>query len=340
MADAAEMAQSIVDSWDDDEDAARLPVDEPATEPPEPEEEVTAVEAPEPEPEEEEAEDEDEGDDEGEEEEGEQEAPLGFDTDDPDVQAYLAQYQGDPLKALRAAAELRRAFGRQGNDLAAIRQQNEELQRSIVEARALSGGARPLSGEQSEWAEAAALSGNPGSYVQQAMQAGEFDLARAVCREWAREDPFEANRVGQFVDSVEYQSRQAQQAPLQASTPDILEALWANVPGMKEWEPQMVSVFENLGEHHHLVQESRSNDPDVAMRALINIFEIAKASTASVQERKSEIKRKAREEADGARSKAAVSSSSNSPKATQTPRDKQIMPGLTMEDLDTEFARS
>jgi hypothetical protein len=213
------------------------------------------------------------------------------------------------------------------------------LEADRIKAQTL-GQPMPLAPEQQEWADAAANTQNPGAYVQQAIEAGEFELARAVCREWARDNPFEAGRAGQFIDNVEHQSRAAQTAPMEASTGDILEALWQNVPGMKEWEPQMVSVFENLGEHHHLVQESRSNDPDVAMRALINIFEIAKASSASVQERRDEIKRESRAAADGARAKAAVSSASNSPKTSETPRLGPIMPGLTEADLDTEFARS
>jgi hypothetical protein len=314
-----------------------------------PQPEIDTVEAPEPEqaPDEEQESDEDE---EGEEEETEDDseegdeeeesvAALAFDTDDPDVLAYLAKYQGDPLKALRAAAELTRAYGRQGTDLAAIRQRAQDLEAQITQARLLTGGV-PLSEEQTQWAEGAAASVTPGIYVEQAINAGEFDLARAVCTYWAREDPFNAGRAGQLIDFKEAQTHQQMQAPIEASTGDILEALWENVPGMREWEPQMVSVYQNLGPAHHLVQESRSTNPDIAMRALINIFEIAKASSANVQEQRSQIKKRARSEADNAKAKAAVTSSSNAPSTgKQTPRrDIEIMPGLTLEALETEFA--
>jgi len=285
-----------------------------------------------------------EGAEEGE-EEGDEEAVVealkvaGFDLADPDARAFLAQYQNDPLKALQAAAHLRRAYDRQGTDLGALRQHAAELESQMARARMLGGGA-PLSEEQHTWAEQAASTANPGAYIDQALAQGQFDLARAVCSYWARESPYEAARAGMVVDNVELQSQQASSAPVEASTEDIVDALKQNVPGFREWEAQMVTVFENLGPGHHLVQESRSTNVDVAMRALMNIYEIAQASSASVQEQKSEIKRKARAEASGAKAKAAVTSGANS---TSTPKetsreDFQILPGLTMADLDTEFA--
>jgi len=287
--------------------------------------------------------DEEAGEDEGEEdgdEEGEVDAlaVAGFDTSDPDVRAFLAMYENDPFKALQAAAHLRRAYDRQGTELGTARQRAGELEAQFARARMLGGGA-PLSEEQHNWAEGAAASAAPGAYVAQALEAGEFDLARAVCSYWARESPYEAARAGQVVDAEEHRRFQAAQPPSEAPTADIVEALKQNVPGFADWEPQMVTVFQNLGPGHHLVQEARSNNIDTAMRALISIYEIAQASTASVQEQKTEIRRKARAEANGAKAKAAVTSGANSTSApTETPRDVQIMPGLTLEDLDTEFA--
>jgi len=321
------------------------------------------VEAPEPEPDDDEDEDEegqvaaevedddgeesedDEGAEEGEEEEGDEEDVVealtvaGFDVSDPDVRAFLAQYQNDPFKALQAAAHLRRAYDRQGTELGQARQRAGELEQQFARARMLGGGA-PLSEEQHNWAEGAANSGNPGAYVQQAMEAGEYELARAVCSYWGREAPYEAARAGMVVDAEEARRTQVQQGPIQAPTEDIVDALKSNVPGFAEWEPQMVTVFQNLGPGHHLVQESRSNDVDVAMRALMSIFEIAQASTASVQEQKTEIRKKARAEANGAKAKAAVTSGANSTSTARetSRRDVEIMPGLTLEDLDTEFA--
>lgn len=340
----------LLDGWGEDDHPTEVIPPAIVDEAPEvEEEEIAAVPDDEPEqplveqPEEEEPEDEDEETTPEEEEEEDVAARSieGFDLDDPEVIAYLAQYQDDPVKALRAAAELRRAFGRQGTELATARQKAQALENQMAQARLLQGGA-PLSQEQVEWAEGAASSASPGAYVQQAISAGEFDLARAVCTYWAQADPFNAGRAGQLIDGVEQQMiQQTQQGPSEAPTEVILDALYTNVPGMREWEPQMVTVFQNLGPQHHLVQEARSNNIDVAMRALIQIFDIAKASTANVEETKTEIKKKARARADRAKAGAAVTSAANAPSTpAETPRDQTIMPGLTFGDLENAFAES
>jgi hypothetical protein len=342
-------AEELLAGWDDEEELVSE-VSPPSLSEEEPEEEVPAVapeeEEPEAQPEVEEDEEEEPGEDEGEEESAEEDAVealavAGFDTDDPVVRSILAQYQNDPVKALRAAADLRLVFDRQGTELGKTRQRVQELENQIVQSRLLAGQGVALSSEQAEWAEGAAASANPGAYVEQALQAGEFNLARAVCTYWARDDPFNAGRVGQLVDQLEGQALQPQM-PTEAPTEDILEALFANVPGMREWEPQMVGVFNSLGPTHHLVQEARSNNIDTSMRALINIFEIAKASTASVQEQRAEIKKEARAKADGAKAKAAVTSGGNAPsRVTETPRaDQEIMPGLTFGELENAFAEA
>ena len=341
-------ADELLQGWDDDEETVTE-----VSPPPLVDEEVEA--APEAEPEaqpeveEEEAEGEEEepGEDEGEEEPDEEESAVealsiaGFDTDDPVVRSILAQYQNDPEKALRAAADLRLVFDRQGTELGKTRQRVQELEAQMQKARLLSGQGMALSQEQAEWAEGAASTVNPGAYVEQALQAGEFGLARAVCSYWAREDPLQAGRVSAYVDQLEA-TAMTPQMPTEAPTEDILDALFANVPGMREWEPQMVSVFNSLGPAHHLVQEARSNNIDTSMRALINIFEIAKASTASVQEQRSEIKKTARAKADSAKAAAAVTSATGAPsRVTEPPRaDQEILPGLTFGELENAFAEA
>jgi len=339
----------LLDGWDEEAEQGGPPIEVPqprlAEEPPA-EEQEEEVDAEEEESEEDEDRDQEEtaeeaDGEEAEDEEGDEDDALvsaSFETDDPDVRAFLAQYGDDPLKALQAAAHLRRAFDRQGTDLGQARQRLEELEAQAARARMLGGGA-PLSEEQHQWAEAAAGTSNPGGYVQQAIDAGEFDLARAVCSYWGRESPYEAARAGMVVDQIESQRHQQTQAPVEAPTEDIIEALKQNVPGFREWEPQIVKVFQNLGPGHHLVQEARSNNVDVAMRALMNLYEIAQASSASVQEQRDEIRQRTRKESASAKAKAAVSSGANSTSTSkETPRQIQILPGLTLEDLDTEFA--
>src|SRR5215831_5188126 len=341
------MNRAIMEAWDEEEEGeitppppAAPPVVEPEQEEPETEEEEETTEEPEevvsaetvvPEPgDEPEQEEEEEG------EEGEEEAEPG---EDPEIQAFLAKYQGDQEKALKGAAELQRAYGRQGGELNQLREQNAQLQSLLAEAQAFAGLGIPLNEEQRMWVDEAAASVNPGAYIRQALAQNEFELARSVCREWAHENPYEANRAGQYIDLAEHQAYERAQAPQQVTTDDVLNALGDAMPELHSWWPSMATVTRNLGPDHPLVQEARSSDADTAMRGVIGIYEIARASSASVSEAKDQIKRKNRASADGARKQAVVTSGSSSPKTTETPRPRPIMPGLTMEDLDTEFAR-
>lgn len=351
MSSTEDVTRAILDAWDEDEEQS---MPEPTmVETPEPDE---AEAEPEPETEEEEVgedggEEEDlvgeqadeEGADTGEEEGGDEadatEISAAYEGDDPEIRAFLSKYQGDIEKALRGAAELSRAFGRQGSEQAELRARVAELEQMMLEAQSLQGFETPMTEEQRNWVEEAASSASPGAFVRQAIVEGQYEMARSVCREWAKENPFEANRAGQYVDMAEQQVYASYQQPTEASTDQVLHALGEAMPELQSWWPQMAHVVSNLGQGHPLVQEARSGDADTAMRGIIGIYEIARASTASVQEQKDKIKRRNREAADGARKSAVVSSAANSPKTAETPRPVEIMPGLTWQDLETEFAK-
>jgi hypothetical protein len=337
-----------LEAWDEDEEQVSAPPDE-----------GTVVEPPpaaEPETEEEqETEEEEEGEEEPEEEVGateqEQAPPVEPDEEDegedetaeqgadPELQAFLAKYENDPDKALKGAVELHRLVGRQGHELAQLRQRTAELESMLTEAQAFSGVGVPLNEEQRGWVDEAAASVNPGAYIRQALAQNEYELARAVCREWAHENPFEANRAGQYIDMAEHHAVEAAQAPQQVTTDDVLRELRNAMPELDSWWPQMANVTRSLGGEHPLVQEARSTDAETALRGVIGIYEIARASSASVEETKKQVRKRNRDGADGARKRAAVSSTTTSPKTAETPRTRTLMPGLTMADLETEFAQ-
>jgi hypothetical protein len=167
---------------------------------------------------------------------------------------------------------------------------------------------------------------------------GEFELARAVCREWALSSPYDALQVGQWVNQYEGAVYQASQQAPQVSTDQVLEALDEAMPEMRAYYAQMTEVVAKLGETHPLVAESRSTDPEEAMRGVIGLYEIARASTATVNGAQAELKKQRRKAGDDERAKGLVSSRSNSPSTAETPRSRLLMPGLTQEALDTEFA--
>lgn len=349
-----EITEQLLGAWDElepkaeEEEQPSEEIEEPAeSESEEPSEEEGAEEEEEgAESDEAEAEepDEDKPDEDGETEEEKQEI-LAFASEDPEVQALLAKYQGDPERALKAQVQLQLALGRQGQEKAVLARKVEELERTIRQAQAFSGSGVILTEEQRAWVDEAASSGQPAAYAKQAVEVGEFDLARAVCAEWAREHPFEAMRTATAIDAAEqhFMGDVAASENGNGSTQPgeitgvVINALADEFPDMRNYEGEMVSTLTSLGETHPLVIDARSGDPDAAVRGILGIYEIARAKTATVSQARNDVKRKRREDADGARGRAVVSSAHSSPSPGETPRSARLGPGLTLAQLDEEW---
>jgi len=276
-----------------------------------------------------------EEDEESEEEDG-GETPSEPDTQaDPDVQAYLARFDGDTEAALKAAVDLQRTLGRQGREKGQLAARVQALEAELAQQQAFAQQPSFLTQEQQEWVGAALESGNPSLYVQQAVQVGEFDLARALADQWGQDQPYAALRAAQLIDNAEYmaQATQPVQAPVYEH-PQFIADLTAAFPEMTQYEAQMVTVVRNLGDNHPLVAASRSPDPNEAVRGLVGIFEIARASSATVRSAKTKLKQKASADGAAVREAAVVTSGQASPAATESPRPRMIAPGLSLEALD------
>ena len=163
-------------------------------------------------------------------------------------------------------------------------------------------------------------------------------LARAVCREWAQSNPFEAMRAGQIVDATQQQATQVEATPEPMPPATTWKMLSDNYPELRTYESQMVTTLERLGPEHPLVQEARSNDPTQAVRGILGIYEIAKAATFALTETKNGLKQKRQQDAEQAIDAAVVTSASTSPSATETPRRRPLMPGLSEEDFEAAFS--
>lgn len=348
--DSAEITRQIMGAWDDvlAEEQGTDEVEQVTETPPEIEqpqepeveqpaeeeaEEEAEQEAPtEEEPEEEAEEEQEEG--ETEEEQEEEAEVTAYESDDLEVKAFLAKYGNDMEKALRGAAELSHVVGKQGMEKAQLQQRVEELENDLARARML-GGNPPVTDEQRVWIEQAVASGNPTYFVQQAVEAGEFELARALCAEWGSEDPYNAGRVRAQVDATEWEFAN-NQPPLDMNL--LLQTMSQQDPEFSRYSPQMASVIERLGESHPAVQDARSGDLMRSINGLQRIYELARASSATVQQAREQVRAQEKEAAAKVRRNGVVSSASAAPQATETPRSRPLMPGLTLEDLEKEFA--
>jgi len=279
---------------------------------------------------------------EGEEEE-EQEVQAQF--EDPEVQAFLAKYGGDVERALKAEAHQQRIIGQLGSDKQYLSRRVQELEAELAQQSALSGMGVSLDSDQAAWVEEAVESGNPQMYVQNALRVGEFDLARAVCDAWAQEQPYQAIQARQLVDHAHQRAFHAAQEAEGANgavalpTETILGVLVNHYPDMPRYEQQMITTMGNLGPEHPLVEQAHSSDPEVQAYAILGIYEIARAQTATVTSSRDAVKAQRREEAAGAKRRAKVSSSQATPSPGETPRPRRLGPGLTLEQLDAEWER-
>ena len=296
MATDQEVTSQILSAWDEmqeeeenaqtdtggdsdevvtDDELSAAVVTEPETEEPEEDTEEDTEQAGE--------DDEEEPAEEGEvdEEEGEaDEEPVaaGFETEDPEILAYLAKYSGNPEEALKAAANLERVLGRQGRENGQLKDRVRELEVVVQRQQAITPTV-VLNQEQREWVETAVESGDPTAFVREALNAEAFDLAHAVCEQWAEERPYEAARLASYVDHYKQQAQQQQQQVAQEAVvvdhAAVMEVLVEHFPQMPTYEPQMLSVMETLGANHPLVVDARSNDPETSAHAIIGIYEIA-----------------------------------------------------------------
>lgn len=289
------------------------------------------------EPGEEEEEEEPSEEEEPEEAPEEEAAPADSVTEDPQASAYLARHGGDVDAALRAAASQERVVGRQGRELGMLRARVEQLEAEAEQAALFGGGAQLLSGEQQEWIEEAVGSENPLQYIQAAVNEGEFDLARAIL-DAGEFSAAQVVRLTQGIDAVE--GRAAQQhvpddQPLNHQA--LFNVLQQEFPDMPQYEADMVAALASLGEGHPLTTLSRSQDPVEAAQGLIGLYEIAKARSATVASTREAVKTKSREAADDVRRRGQVSSAQASRRQAQAPRQRTLMPGLTLEALEAEF---
>ena len=340
MSDAA---QEILAGWDDDEPTDEIATPVPAQTEPEPDEpDETPDEGEEPaeeEPEEEEGEEPEEAEtEEGEEPEEGEEAELLFDTDDAEVIAFMRKYQDDPERAIKGAVQLQRAMGRQGQEKAVLARRAADLERQLQQAQAFNAGQPFLSEEQRNWVENAVDSGAPLAFVRAAVDEGEFELARAVCAAWSAEDAFSAMRAVQAVDVAELNSRTSQIEAQPLETGDLLGILVEHYPDLPQYQQEMAKLISTMGDAHPLVEDARSRDPQVAARGIIGLYEVARAQTTRLSAARDKVKKTRRAESDNAKRAAQVSSAAVAPSPGETPRDMPLMPGLTLEQLDAEWA--
>ena len=344
---ADKMTAEIIGAWDEirdeDEPAETVePADTPATE--EAEDETVPAEVEETEEEEVSTPEEEEAPEEEEESETEPETPSGDEeeevsadvSDDPLIQGFLSRHGGTVETALADGARLESVVGRQGRELGQWKARAAELEAQLEQVTAFAPDGRFLNSEQQEWVESAVSAENALPYIQDAVNQGEFDLARAVIDQ-GQFPVGQALRLAQAIDQAERQAYEPDvpDGPLDHNI--LLNLLTEHYPDMPRFEQDMIGALRTLGPSHPLVIASQSQDPKEAAQGVIGLYEIARAKSATVASTREEVKQKKRQAATAARDGAVVSSGSATPPQAPVARTRPLMPGLTLEALEAEF---
>lgn len=260
----------------------------------------------------------------------------------PDVQAFLDRHDGDIDKALQSAAEQYRMIGERNRLHGEMTARVAQLEAELVQARAFQAGALGLTPEQAEWVGQAVESEQPMAFVQSAVAAGEFDLARAVCDAWGEQgDAYQALRTRQMVDEAEGAAAYAQRAtepPPAIPQEELMGMIQEQVPDFSNYWSEMTEIVTQLGRNHPMVVAANSPDPNEAAAGLIDIYKVARTRSARVNEARKQHEAQQRERGVAARKQARVSSASSRTSHEEPPQVTRIAPGLTLEELDAALA--
>lgn len=259
----------------------------------------------------------------------------------PDVQAYLDRHDGDLTKALKTMVEAQSMLQRRNAEYQEMSRRNTELEAQLAQANAFQGN-MGLTPEQAEWISQAVESEQVPAYVQSAVQAGEFDLARALCDAWGQDgDAYSALRTRQAVDEAEYASQAQQMAsapPAEFSRDELFGMIQQQVPDFGDYYGDMTEIVTQLGPNHPMVVAAKADDPNEAALGLIDLYQVARTRRARVAEAKQQVQDETRNREVAKRQQARVSSASSRTSTEEPPQSIRIAPGLTLEELDAALA--
>ena len=229
----------------------------------------------------------------------------------PELEEYLAKYNGDLGAALRAAQESQSLIGRQGNELGDVRRELEQLRQQLVNQPVQ----QPWFPYQND------LDENPQGLVMEALERGDGATMTRALRAWAALGPEESFEATMFANQLSEYQRQAEaqaaaqqpQDTLAPASSDITEAMQGVLsrhPDAREYADQVGALQESFPT---LREELHYGDPAQQARAFEQLLVIAKgrAATPDTQQAVRRLVIKTQEEVRQAKDDAAVISAGN-----------------------------
>lgn len=236
---------------------------------------------------------------------------LELEVDDPEVLAFLDKYDGDVVKALKAAQEAQSLIGRQGNELGELRELREQFE-AFQETLLLQ-----QQGQGIDWEEA--IDESPEAATLMALRFQNQPKFEEALTAWSADDPL---RAFMFL-------QQANEFEDEPAEPD--GDLATEVESFKQRNPDFQTVLPSIQElaAQRPVMQRALNEgtPQERALALEDLYQLAKSRT-----RESETSTAARKvilrakvEADKAKSDAAVVGASRSSAVEAAPTGDSLL---------------
>lgn len=238
--------------------------------------------------------------------------------DDPDVEAFLAKYDGDLNKALKGAVEASRTLGRQGSELGELR----KLQGTVEELRGLVEQSANRPAPQPYVDYASLIENDPKQAAQVAMKHGNVDAMMAAVSAWADSDePRDAFEAATFLNNVMrgYEMDQlreefkANAAPaVQAASSNEEQEIAKVLTKHPDLEKFLPAIGQIAQERPFLKQALEAGTPEQKATALEDLYLLARSrqDPADTSEAIRKIRVRTAEESKKAKADAAVVSAS------------------------------
>lgn len=254
---------------------------------------------------------------------------LVYEIDDPDLLDYLSKYDGDVVKALKAAREAQSLIGRQGSELGELRQELRQLAENLQRPQ------QPVyvGPYQND------IDENPEGLVYEALERGDAQTVQQALEAWGEVEPFKAASflaaLPQMLHSLQQEEPQYQQEQPTTSLESEFAAFKERHPDIERHLPGIQKV---LTERPHLHAAVASGDPRARAQAFEDAYLLARSQSTeadtSVAARKIVLRAKA--EADKAKADAAVvrASKTSSAEVRGNPNEKLQETLRTLSGLD------
>lgn len=269
----------------------------------------------------------------------EEEAPepdvLELEVDDPEVLSLLDKYDGDIVKALKAAAEAQSLIGRQGQELGDARREAEQLRAVQEQLEALQQQLQlQAAASQYNWEEL--IEESPEQAAQLAVELRNPVLLQRAVEAWGETNPFGAMM---FMNQLSMQA--AQEATVEQDEPETdlsgeVEALKRRLPDIQEHLPAIGKLAE---ERPLLRQALYEGDARDRVQALEDLYLLAKSRQATVDTSQAarRVILRAKAEADQAKADAAVVSATNtSATSAEKPKTNELLRSVLADALGDE----